>query len=67
MNKTSGQIEWWETICQQQAARIEQLEAALRIYASDEVWRINGRCNPNSANFNGQFTARAALDQKAST
>ena len=43
------------------ADRIEALEAALRIYASDEVWRLNGRCNPNSANFDGQRAARAAL------
>ena len=43
------------------AARIEKLEAALRVFASDEVWRINGRCDPNSGNFDGQSIARAAL------
>jgi hypothetical protein len=48
-------------LCDEAAARIEALEAALRIFASDEVWRVNGICNPNSGFFDGQSIARAAL------
>jgi hypothetical protein len=43
------------------ADRIEQLEAALQVFAADESWRRDGRCDPNSGNFDGQTIARAAL------
>ena len=44
-----------------QAARIAELEAALRFYADDENWRHNGQLDPNSGNFTGG-PARAALE-----
>lgn len=43
-----------------QAARIEELEAALRFYADEENWRRNGQLDPDSGNFTGG-PARAAL------
>ena len=43
------------------SARIAELEAVLRFYASDENWRHNGQLDPNSGNFTGG-PARAALE-----
>lgn len=43
-------------------ALLEQAVDALRIYAADESWRLNGVCDPNSGNFQGQSAAHAALD-----
>jgi hypothetical protein len=46
-----------------QAARIAELEAALRFYDDEENWRRNGQLDPNSGNFTGG-PARAALGEK---
>ena len=43
-----------------QAARIAELETALRFYADAENWRRNGQLDPDSGNFTGG-PARAAL------
>jgi hypothetical protein len=48
------------------AARIEQLEAALRLFADDENWRYGRRFDPNGSRFDGTSVARAALDQSSS-
>lgn len=50
----------------QMIGRIEELEAALRFYANEEHWKLNGRCDPNSSRFDGLSIARAALDKDAS-
>ena len=42
------------------AARIAELEAALRFYADAENWRRNGQLDPDSGNFTGG-PASAAL------
>ena len=46
-------------------ARIEALEAALRFYACDGHWMLNGQCDPNSSRFEGPNVARAVLDKDA--
>ena len=46
-----------------QRRRIEALEAALRFYACDGHWMLNGQCDPNSSRFEGPNVARAALDK----
>ena len=43
-----------------QAARIAELEAALRFYADAENWRRNGQLDPDSGDFTGG-PASAAL------
>ncbi|MBR1193202.1 hypothetical protein [Bradyrhizobium sp. AUGA SZCCT0160] len=45
-------------------ARIEALEAALRFYACDGHWMLDGQCDPNSSRFEGPNVARAALEAK---
>ena len=50
-----------QDIIDNQADRILDLEAALRIFADPLSWRRDGSCDPNSGRFEGQSIARAAL------
>ena len=50
-----------ETEIERLEARIEALEAALRIFADDENWRYGRRFDPNGSLFDGTELARAAL------
>jgi len=47
------------------AAENEAMRAALEIYASDEAWEVDGVCDPDSENFEGQLIARHALAQSS--
>ena len=42
-------------------ARIEKLEMALKIFARNDSWRMNGRCDSSGINFDGQRLAQDAL------
>jgi len=52
-------------------ARIEVLEGdkrglvhRMKIFARDEVWRLNGICDPNGSRFTGQQMAQEALQEQ---
>ena len=46
-------------------ARIQELETALRFYACQGHWMLDGQCDPNSSRFEGPNVARAALSKGA--
>jgi hypothetical protein len=54
----------WNDTCTLKA-RTEERTEALRIFADDESWFLNGRRDSNSSNFEGQIIARAALQKDA--
>ena len=47
--------------CEGWAEKVEAMENALETLSSDEAWRINGVCDPNGPNFNGQGLAQDAI------
>lgn len=60
---TSGQLgEENSRIFAEAAAHIDLMKTALEMFANETCWRRDGRCDPNSSNFDGLTFARSALD-----
>ena len=59
--RTKRNRDMWKDQCGRQAERLTQAGVMARFYASDEHWRLNGRCDPNSARFEGPNIAAEYL------
>lgn len=51
--RTERNRDMWKDQCGRQAERLTQAGVMARFYASDEHWRFDGRCDPNSSRFDG--------------
>ena len=51
----------WSQFTEARNSRELQLIRVIEIYALDSSWRRDGRCDPNSGNFDGQQLAKQVL------
>lgn len=51
----------WQQEAESMGFKIESARKALKILSDPNSWRLNGRCDPNSGNFDGETIAYNAL------